>query len=85
MNLPYDAKFLFSAGYNQQDSIDVTSSDHTPSNTFTSALPFVSRDFEADARIVSSSSQRLRIVVGANYFRSIQQLAYEGYFFGTVR
>jgi iron complex outermembrane receptor protein len=81
INLPYDAKFLFSAGYNQQESLDITSSDHTPVNIFTSALPFVSRDFEADARIVSSSSQRLRIVLGANYFRSVQQLAYEGYFF----
>ena len=82
VNLPYDAKFLFSAGYNQQDSIGITSSDHTPSNVFTSALPFISRDFEADARLVSSSSQRLRLVVGANYFRSISQLVYEGYFFG---
>jgi iron complex outermembrane receptor protein len=80
--LPYDANFLFSAGFNQAESLDITSSDHTPSNTFTTALPLVSRDFEADARIVSDTSKRFRLVAGVNYFQSVEQLVYEGYFFG---
>jgi len=80
--LPYNANFLFSAGFNQAESLDITSSDHTPSNTFTTALPLVSRDFEADARIVSDTSKRLRLVAGVNYFQSVEQLVYEGYFFG---
>ncbi len=82
VKLPYDASFQFSAGYNQAESLDITSSDHTPENVFTSALPLVSRDFEADARLLSSSTGRLRVVLGANYFRSVEQLDYEGYFFG---
>jgi iron complex outermembrane receptor protein len=80
--LPYSANFLFSAGYNQAESLDITSSDHTPSNTFTTALPLVSRDFEADARIVSDTSKRFRLVAGVNYFQSVEQLVYDGYFFG---
>jgi iron complex outermembrane receptor protein len=80
--LPYNANLLFSAGYNQAESLDITSSDHTPSNTFTTALPLVSRDFEADARIVSDTSKRFRLVAGVNYFESVEQLVYEGYFFG---
>jgi iron complex outermembrane receptor protein len=82
VKLPYNANLLFSAGYNQAESIDITSSDHTPGNVFTSALPLVSRDFEADARIVSDTNARFRLVAGANYFRSAEQLVYEGYFFG---
>jgi iron complex outermembrane receptor protein len=83
VKLPYDATFEFSAGYNQADSLDISSSDHTPNNVFTTAQPIISRDFEADARILSSSSQPLRVVAGINYFRSVYQLAYDGDFFGV--
>jgi iron complex outermembrane receptor protein len=83
VKLPYDTTFQFSAGYNQAESLDISSSDHTPNNVFTTAQPIVSRDFEADGRFLTSSAQRLRVVVGANYFRSIYQLAYDGYFFGA--
>jgi iron complex outermembrane receptor protein len=80
--LPYNANFLFSAGFNQAESLDITSSDHTPINAFTTALPLVSRDFEADARIVSDPNARFRLIAGVNYFQSVEQLVYEGYFGG---
>jgi iron complex outermembrane receptor protein len=83
VKLPYDATFQFSAGYNQADSLDITSSDHTPANAFTSAQPVISRDFEADARILTSSSQPLRVTAGVNYFRSVYQLVYDGFFFAA--
>jgi iron complex outermembrane receptor protein len=81
--LPFGATFQFSAGYNQQQSLDISSSDHTPENVFTTALPLISRDFEADARILTDANQPLRFVAGINYFRSIYQLVYDGDFFGV--
>jgi len=81
--LPYDATFQFNVGYNEQQSLDISSSDHTPNNVFTTALPFITRDFDADARILTSASQPLRLVIGANYFRSVYQLTYDGDFFGV--
>ena len=81
--LPYDATFQFNVGYNEQQSLDISSSDHTPNNVFTTALPFITRDFDADARILTSANQPLRLVVGANFFRSIYQLTYDGDFFGA--
>jgi iron complex outermembrane receptor protein len=83
INLPYDANLQFSAGYNQQKSLDLTSSDHTPNNVFTTALPFITHDIDFDVRLVSNTSKPLRFVVGANYFRSIYKLTYDGDFFGV--
>jgi iron complex outermembrane receptor protein len=82
VDLPYGAKFLFNTGYNQQASLNISSSDHTPENVFTSALPFITRDFQADGRIVTDSSKPYRFVAGIFYFRSIYQLDYEGYYYG---
>ena len=82
IKLPYDASFQFSAGYNQQRSLDITSSDHTPSNVFTTAFPFVTYDLDLDARLVTDTSKRLRVVVGFNYFQSTYEETYDGYFFG---
>jgi iron complex outermembrane receptor protein len=80
--LPYGASFQFSAGYNQQSSLDITSSDHTPAPEFQTALPYITRDFQADARILTDPSQPLRIVGGINYFRSAYQEQYSSWFFG---
>jgi iron complex outermembrane receptor protein len=81
--LPWNATFEFSAGYNEADSLDISSSDHTPNNVFTTALPTIARDFEADARFLSDSTARLRLVGGVNYFESTYQLTYDGDFFGV--
>jgi iron complex outermembrane receptor protein len=82
VKLPYDASFQWNAGYNGQSSLDVVDADHTPSPFFVTIQPIVSRDFEADGRLLSSSSQRLRGVIGVNYFQSDLQLTQGGYFFG---
>jgi iron complex outermembrane receptor protein len=82
IKLPYDATFQYSAGYNQQASLDITSSDHTPAPEFQTALPFITRDFQGDARLVSSASQPLRMVAGISYFRSTYLEQYSSWFFG---
>jgi iron complex outermembrane receptor protein len=82
VKLPYDASFQFSAGYNQQASLDFTSSDHTPAPEFETAVPYVTRDFQADARVLSSQSQPLRVLAGISYFRSIYLEQYSSWFFG---
>ncbi len=82
VKLPYDASFQFSAGYNQQTSLDITSSDHTPAPEFQTALPYITRDFQGDARILTSTNQPLRVVVGLDYFRSTYLEQYSSWFFG---
>jgi iron complex outermembrane receptor protein len=82
IKLPYDASFQFSTGYNQQSSLDITSSDHTPAPEFQTAFPFITRDFQADARILTSPSQPLRVVAGVSYFHSSLQEEYSSFFFG---
>jgi iron complex outermembrane receptor protein len=83
IGLPYDANLQFSAGYNQQKSLDLTSSDHTPENVFTTAFPFITHDIDLDVRIVSDAKNPLRFLVGFNYFKSIYQETYDGDFFGV--
>jgi len=80
--LPYEANFQWSAGYNQQRSLDISSSDHTPLDAFTTALPYFSNDVDLDARIVSDPKKRYRLVIGFNYFHSKYEEAYDGYFGG---
>ena len=83
ITLPYDATLQFSAGYNQQKSLNITSSDHTPNNVFTSAFPFITHDVDLDVRIASDVKKPLRVVLGFNYFKSIYQETYDGDFFGV--
>jgi iron complex outermembrane receptor protein len=78
-----DAELQFSAGYNQQKSLDITSSDHTPNNVFTSAFPFITTDLDLDARIVSNVKKPFRVVVGFNYFKTKYQETYDGNFFAN--
>jgi iron complex outermembrane receptor protein len=81
--LPYDATLQYSAGYNSSASLDIVNADHTPNPFFYTDQPLISRDFEADARILTSTSQKLRAVLGVNYFQSLTQLAQGGDFFGV--
>jgi iron complex outermembrane receptor protein len=82
--LPYDATFQFSAGFNQADADDLTAADHTPSPFFITNTATISRDFEADARILTSASQPIRAVVGVNHFQSVNQLAQGGDYGGFL-
>jgi len=82
MKLPYGATFQYSAGYDQQASLDITSSDHTPSPEFQTALPYITRDFQTDARILTSPDEPLRFVAGVSYFRSVYLEQYSSWFFG---
>jgi iron complex outermembrane receptor protein len=81
ISLPKEAEFQFSVGYNQQKSLDITSSDHTPANAFTSAYPFITHDLDVDGRIVSDAHKPLRLLLGFNYFQSLYQSVYDGYYF----
>lgn len=81
ITLPDDGALQFSAGYNQQKSLDITSSDHTPNNVFTTAFPYITHDFDSDIRIVSNVKKPFRFVIGGNYFKSLYQEAYDGNFF----
>ncbi len=80
VKLPYDASFQFSAGYNQADADDLTAADHTPSPFFVTNTDTINRDFEADARILTSASQPIRAVVGINHFQSVNQWSQGGYY-----
>jgi iron complex outermembrane receptor protein len=82
--LPYDATFQFSAGFNSASALDLTAADHTPTPFFITNTATISRDFEADARILTSSTQHLRGVLGANYFQSDNQLSQGGYYGGFI-
>jgi iron complex outermembrane receptor protein len=84
VKLPYDANFQFSAGYNQATALDLTAADHTPSPFFITNTATISRDFEADGRILSSTAERLRGIVGVNYFQSDNQLSQGGDYFGFI-
>ncbi len=81
-NLPFNSSFQYSAGYDQQRSLDITSSDHTPSPEFETALPFITRDFQADGRILTNPIAPLHIVAGISYFRSTYLEQYSSWFFG---
>ena len=80
--LPYDATLQFSAGYNEAEALDLNTADHTPSPFFITNTATIARDFEGDVRLVSSPTQPLRGVLGANYFSSVNQLSQESYYFG---
>jgi iron complex outermembrane receptor protein len=86
VKLPYDSTFQFTAGYNQAASDDAVKADHIglpigtappagfgPYFYFDSNVVNITRDFSADARLVSSASQRLRGVFGLNFFQSVDQ------------
>ena len=81
-NLPYDTTFQFSAGYNQALADDLTAADHTQSPFFITNTATINRDFEADARLVSSVNRPLRAVVGLNHFQSSNQLSQGGSYYG---
>jgi iron complex outermembrane receptor protein len=83
INLPYAAALQFSVGYNSQKSLDISSSDHTPNDVFTTAFPYITHDVDADIRIVSDAKKPFRFVIGTNYFKSLLQYAYDGNFFGN--
>jgi iron complex outermembrane receptor protein len=83
-NLPYDTSFQFSAGYNQALSDDLTAADHTANPFFITNTAAINRDFEADARLVSSVNRPLRAVIGANHFQSSNQLSQGGYYYGYL-
>ncbi len=83
ITLPDEATLQFSAGYNQQKSLDITSSDHTPANVFTTAFPFITHDVDLDVRVASNVKKPLRVLVGFNYFKSLYQETYDGDFFGV--
>jgi iron complex outermembrane receptor protein len=78
-----DAELQFSAGYNEQKSLNITSSDHTPADVFTSAFPFITTDLDLDARIVTNVKKPFRVVLGFNYFKTKYQETYDGNFFGN--
>ncbi len=82
--LPYDASFQFSAGYNQADADDLTAADHTPTPFFITNTATINRDFEADARILTSANQPVRAVLGINHFQSVNQLSQGGYYGGFI-
>jgi iron complex outermembrane receptor protein len=92
VKLPYDSTFQVNVGYNQAASDDAIRADHIglptsavgadgPYITFDSNVVSITRDFSADARIVSSPSNPLRGVFGVNFFRSIDQVNSSGYVF----
>ena len=81
ITLPDDGALQISAGYNQQKSLNITSSDHTPNNEFTTAFPYITHDFDADVRIISNVHRPFRFVIGTNYFKSLYQETYDGNFF----
>ena len=82
--LPYDTTFQFSAGYNQADADDLGAADHTPSPYFITNTATINRDFEADARILTSADRPWRVVFGVNHFQSDAQLSQGGDYFGFV-
>jgi iron complex outermembrane receptor protein len=86
--LPFDTTFQFSAGYNEEVSDDVVNADITPvaptGEAFYASVPMAARDFEADARILTSSSQPLRFTFGINYFQSVYQVAQNSDFDGFI-
>jgi iron complex outermembrane receptor protein len=92
VKLPYNATFQFSAGYNQSASDDAVKADHIsfpigtappagegPFYFFDSNIVNITRDFTADARLISDASLPLRGVLGVNYFRSVDQANSSGY------
>jgi iron complex outermembrane receptor protein len=83
-DLPYDTTFQFSAGYNQALADDLEAADHTSTPFFITNTATINRDFEADARLVSSASQPLRAVVGVNHFQSSNQLSQGGDYYGYL-
>jgi iron complex outermembrane receptor protein len=84
VSLPFDTTFQFSAGYNQATALDLTAADHTAGPFFITNTATINRDFEADARILTSASQPLRGVLGVNYFQSVNELSQGGSFFGFI-
>jgi iron complex outermembrane receptor protein len=82
--LPFDSSFQFSAGYNQAQADDLEAADHTPSPFFITNTATINRDFEADARIVTSASLPIRGVLGVNHFQSVNQLSQGGDYFGFL-
>jgi len=84
VKLPYDTTFQFSAGFNQADADDLTAADHTASPFFITNTATISRDFEADARILTSASLPVRAVVGVNHFQSVNQFAQGGDYGGFL-
>lgn len=82
--LPYDTTFQFSAGYNQADADDLTAADHTPSPFFITNTATINRDFEFDARLLTSATQPIRGVLGVNHFQSVNQLSQGGDYFGFI-
>ena len=83
ISLPHESSLQFSVGYNQQKSLDITSSDHTPADAFTTATPFKTHDFDLDLRFATNPKAPLRVVFGGNYYSQNYKLAYEGFFFAT--
>jgi iron complex outermembrane receptor protein len=90
VNLPYDSTFQFTVGYNQAASDDAVKADHIsfpigtpppagsglgPLFYFDSNVVSINRDFSGDARWVSSPNSPLRAVLGANVFRSVDQVS----------
>jgi iron complex outermembrane receptor protein len=86
--LPFGAKLQFSVGYNQETSDDNVNADATPIappfDAFEASTAVAARDFEADARILTDSTQPLRFTVGVNYFRSIFQFNQNSDFDGFI-
>ena len=83
-DLPYDSTFKFNVGYAQASADDLEAADHTGSPFFITNTATISRDIQADARLLSSPSQPLRGVLGASYFHSVNQLSQGGYYGGFI-
>ena len=87
--LPENFDFNVSAGYNssKSDTIwDVDRGLQLPNNNFYSAQPVIRTDLTLDARVSSDQSQRLRGLIGANYFNSQDEESQidNGFFTGFV-
>ena len=82
--LPDNFDFNFSAGYNAAKSDTIWDVDRGTNNLFISAQPVIRTDLKLDARVSSDQSQRLRGLIGVNYFNSQDEESQidNGYFTG---
>ena len=84
VTLPNKANIEFTFGWNQSKSSDIADGDHTSTAFFLTDQPIINHDFQADLRYVSNSEEPLRFVGGLNFFHSVYQTLYDGYYLGGI-
>ena len=68
--LPKDITAVVNLGLNKNDTIVLQDTDRTDQENIYAAIPGLYKDFSAEIRFQSGQEQRLRWMVGANYFKS---------------